>query len=125
MPMHTKMLHKLNQRFGEDEILRTAKHADAFAPGRQLNADVVLRKGAAFYKSLQAFVEKMPGSMRESVRSVIYHALTSKPAKPIVFSWAPAYDHELTIWETTCGISVLYKSRYPADGAPKRTDGKD
>ena len=67
----------------------------------------------------------MPGSMRESVRSVIYHALTSKPAKPIVFSWAPAYDHELTIWETTCGISVLYKSRYPADGAPKRTDGKD
>ena len=58
-------------------------------------------------------------------RGVIYHALSSRPAKPIVFSWAPAYDHELTIWETTCGISVLYKSRYPADSAPKRTDGKD
>src|SRR5712691_11358023 len=27
---------------------------DAFAPGKQLNADVVLRKSAAFYKSLQA-----------------------------------------------------------------------
>ena len=125
MPMHTKMLHKLNNRFGIDEIGRTAKLADAFAPGKQLNADVVLRKSAAFYKSLQAFVEKMPGSMRESVRGVIYHALSSKPAKPIVFSWVPAYDHELTIWETTCGISVLYKSRYPADSAPKRTDGKD
>ncbi len=88
MPMHTKMLHKLNNRFGIDEIARTAKLADAFAPGKQLNADVVLRKSAAFYKSLQAFVEKMPGSMRESVRGVIYHALTSKPAKAIVFSWA-------------------------------------
>ena len=61
MPMHTKMLHKLNNRFGIDEIARTAKLADAFAPGKQLNADVVLRKSAAFYKSLQAFVEKMPG----------------------------------------------------------------
>lgn len=125
MPMHTKMLHKLNHNFSIEEIGRTARLAKSFAPGMQLNADVVLRKNAAFYKSLQAFVERMPGSMRETVRGVIYYALTSKPAKPIIFAWAPAYDHELTLWESTCGLTVLFKSRYPADSAPKRTDGKD
>jgi hypothetical protein len=68
--------------------------------------------------------------MREALRAIIYQALGTTPPTQITFSWAPAYDYELTIWDapntrrTRGGITVLLKSRYPDDkhplaGAPK------
>jgi hypothetical protein len=43
---------------------------------------------------------------------------------PITFAWAPGYDYELSVWDvadtadTAGGITVLLRSRYPADPHP-------
>ena len=66
----------------------------------------------------------MPASFQETLRSIIYHALSTRPATQITFAWAPGYDYELTMWhapdtkQTKGGITVLVKSRYPSDAHP-------
>jgi hypothetical protein len=50
--------------------------------------------------------------------------VTSYWATLVTFAWAPAYDWEITVWDAPCGVTVLIKSRYPADGVPNRNDPK-
>ena len=123
MPMHHKFLQRLNQKFGDDEIKKTARTAASFAPGRPLDASLVVRKGSVAFKPVQAYLNSMPGSVAESLRGVMHHALTSNPVKPITFAWMPGYDFEVTVSEMGCGITVIVKGRYPADKAAAR--GKD
>ncbi len=125
MPMFHGLLDHLNRKFASDQIENTVKVANSFGPGRPLDAAFLVEKDSSHYRLFQAYLDKWPGSMKETLRGVIYYSLTSKPARPINFAWAPAYDYELTVWEFSCAITVLLKSRYPADGAPDRTDGGD
>ena len=58
------------------------------------------------------------------LRSIIHHALSTTPPTQVTFAWAPGYDFEMTVWQapdtktTKGGITVLVKSRYPADTHP-------
>jgi hypothetical protein len=122
MPMFQGILDHLNRKFDSDHIKETAESAKLFAPGSPLDAGFLVKPNIA-RKIFQAYLDKLPGSLKETLRGVIYYSLTSQPARPINFAWAPAYDSELTVWEFGCGITVLLKSRYPADAPPTRADG--
>ena len=43
---------------------------------------------------LNAYVGMMPRGFQESLRAIIYYALSSEPRVLLNFSWAPAYDFE-------------------------------
>lgn len=123
MPMFQGVLEQLNRKFDSDQIKETAKGADAFAPGRPLNIGFLVKKGTARYKTFQGYLDKFPGSLQEALRSAIYYALTSKPAKTLSFSWRPAYDFEVSVQEFGCGITIHISGRYPSDAQPDRSDG--
>lgn len=107
----------LNREFDEDGIVGFAANAGAFAPGQPLNVRVLSGFPDLLATAFQAYLDSLPGGVRETLRSLIHYALTSDPLVPITFAWAPAYDTGITIWEPPCGITVLFQSRYPPGDA--------
>jgi len=116
----------LNRAFGRESIRGTAGSRDAFAPGKKLSSGFssILEKQTPLFKALVPYVDGLPGSLQESLRSAIFYALSTTPPTQMTFAWAPGYDFELTIWHapdtsaTPGGITVLLKSRYPSDAHP-------
>ena len=57
-------------------------------------------------------------------RAVVSSTLQRNPRLPMTFTWMPGYDYELTISEVAGtpespgGITVLLRTRYPADEHP-------
>ena len=124
MPMLVGGLGRLNQRFDTEHIQATAKEANDFAPERGFDAGKLIGKDDVA-KAFQRYLNHLPGGVKETLRAVVYYSLKLKPPKPINFGWAPAYDSELTIWESDCGITLLVKSRYPTDRLSEGARGKD
>jgi len=124
MPALQTAMTKLNSSFAPGEIDKFATSADKFAPGKTMDAGLITQPGTVLHKALESYIATLPGSFHESLRSVIYYALTQKPPIPVTFSWAPGYDYEFNLWhapdaaETRGGITVMIKSRYPADPHP-------
>ena len=116
----------LNEAFNRDHIQALVAHRDVFAPGQKLSAGLklVLKGQPGLFKFLLPYVEELPASFQETLRNLAFFALSTKPPTTITFSWTPAYDFELTIWDapdtgrTRGGITVLLKSRYPGDTLP-------
>lgn len=120
------VLGALNAAFGGMHPSVTAREAERFGPGASLGPALagVLPRHPELNELLEAFVATIPLGMQRSLLSIIHHALTSERQVLLNFAWAPAYDFELTIWETVepepahSGISVLLRSRYPDDPSP-------
>ena len=72
------------------------------------------------------FVSQMPQSMQAAFIAILRSNLERDVRKQMLVSWAPGYDWELTVWETTStgttagGITIQVKSRYPTDAHPAR-----
>jgi hypothetical protein len=111
------VVRQLNREFDPDRIDAFAKNAGAFAPGQPLDVRALSGVPRSLGRTFQGYLDGLPGGVRETLRSVIYYALTSSPPVPITFAWAPAYDTGVTIWEPPCGITVLFQSRYPPGDA--------
>jgi hypothetical protein len=124
MPGLQTVLGQLNSAFGREGIQKLAEKKEAFAPGKPLAASVVVHSKMALHEDWTKYLNSIPLSLQEALRSIIYHALSTKPPTQITFAWAPGYDYELTIWHapdtraTKGGITVLIKSRYPDDKHP-------
>lgn len=124
MPVLQTVLGQLNAAFTGPGLQNFVTRRDAFAPGKPLGAGLVVQKGTPLYDAWQAYLNEIPGSIQETLRSVIYYALSTAPPTEITFAWAPSYDYEVTIWHapdtstTKGGITVLLKSRYPNDKHP-------
>jgi hypothetical protein len=124
MPAMQTILADLNHAFGKHRIEEMAKHRERFAPGRPLGTGLVVQKGTPLYDAWQQYLHELPGSFHETLRSVVYYALSTSPPTHVTFAWAPGYDYELTLWQapdtrqTRGGITVLVKSRYPGDKHP-------
>ena len=124
MPALQSVLVELNQAFSKREINKLVAIREAFAPGKPLDTSMFVKKGTPLYKAWNEYVSSLPASFQETVRAVIYHALSTKPATQITFAWAPGYDYEFSMWHapdtraTKGGITVLIKSRYPSDTHP-------
>jgi hypothetical protein len=87
----------------------------------------LLRAVGAFERDGEAdFVAQIPQSMQEAFIAILGSNLQRDVRKQMTVSWAPGYDWELTIWETSAtgaspgGITMQIKSRYPADAHPTR-----
>ena len=124
MPMLVIGLGRLNERFDSDHIEATAKRAEDFAPPKGFDAGKLIGKDDAA-RTFKRYLNNLPGSLKETLRGVVYYSLRQKPPKPINFGWAPAYDSELTIWESDCGITLFVKGRYPTDRLTEGVRGKD
>jgi hypothetical protein len=115
MVAHYKILRKLNRHFDDEGVVHLVRRAEDFAPGKMLNLGFLAHDDPELRESIAAYVETIPPTIRDGLRGVMYLALTATPPRTIVFALAPAYDFELTIWDMTCGITVLYRGRYPGD----------
>lgn len=125
MPHLQTILGQLNIAFARENIDKLVERRDAFSPGRRLGAGVVVSPEMALHSDWLEYLNQIPESIQEAVRSSIFYALGTKP-KPtlITFAWAPGYDYELTMWQapdtrsSRGGITLLIKSRYPLDKHP-------
>ena len=101
MPGLQTVLSRINRAFGTDQIADVATDRDAYAPGKPLGPpQIAIPKDSALYQLWLEYVKQVPPSIQEAMRSIIYQALSSSPPTTITFAWAPAYDYELTVWQT-------------------------
>jgi hypothetical protein len=120
MPAMQTMLTKLNQ-LSSDEQLRELDPR-LFAPEARLS-DAVRELGIDD-GGLARYLDELPIGIHEAIRAVVHSALLRESRQPMTFAWAPGYDYELSVWdvsatkETAGGITVLLRSRYPADTHP-------
>jgi len=124
MPMFQALIAELNHHFRPDRIADMVHMKDQFAPGKPLNLDFVAANNAPLQRLWARHLKSMPPTIQDTIRGVIHQALSAHPPRLVTFAWAPAYDHELTLWDAPCGITVLIKGRYPADVEPNRGDPK-
>lgn len=124
MPMFQALVADLNHHFRADQVGNLVRMKDQFAPGKPLNLDFVGEKGSPLQRLWSKHLKTLPPTIQDTIRGVIHQALSVSPPRLVTFAWAPAYDFELTLWDAPCGITVLIKSRYPADAEPDRGDLK-
>jgi hypothetical protein len=120
MPMITASLAEVNSRFGPKTIDDLAKRRDAFSPGRKIEVALLVGEDPDLQKTLESYLSRLPPLHYETLRSALYYGLTSDPPKPVSISWAPAYEDELTLWDTPCGVLVQVRTRYPGDTPIRR-----
>ena len=121
------VLGALNAAFGGTHPRVTKEDRARFAQDASLGpalASVLPSTHPELNKLLEAYVATIPLGIQRSLLAIIHHALTSERQVLLNFAWAPAYDHEITVWhapdtaDTKGGITVLIKSRYPDDKHP-------
>ena len=110
-----RILRRLNRHFDDEGVHHLARKADDFAPGKMLDLSFLVPDDPKVRQALAKYVEDMPPTIRDGLRGAMYLALKSTPPRTIVFALAPAYDYELSVWDMPCGITVLYRGRYPDD----------
>jgi hypothetical protein len=119
MPAMQTMLTDLNQRFGPEGI--RAISTELLARDELRLSEVATAVGT-FGPGLARYLDELPPAIHDAILGVIRSAVAR--SMPITFAWAPGYDHELSVWDvadtadTTGGITVLMRSRYPADTHP-------
>ena len=124
MPMFQALVSSLNTSFHPDQVAKLAARKDDFAPGKALDLSFAAPAGSALQKVWVRYIKSMPPVIQETLRGAIHQALSASPPRLVTFAWAPAYDFEITLWDAPCGITVLIRSRYPADAEPNRGDPK-
>lgn len=128
MPHLQTMLGTLNTAFSKESISKLVEQREAFCPGKPLGAGIVVHSKMALHGDWVKYLNQIPGSIQEAIRSAIYYSLSTSPPTQITFAWAPGYDYEVTIWQapdtrtSRGGITVLIKSRYPDDKHPLKDE---
>jgi hypothetical protein len=118
------ILIKLNREFADDHIGPFAQTSEMFAPGQRLDAAFLVGGNTPLYRAWKSYMKTVPEVFQETIRTVLYHALTTEPPTGVTMAWAPGYDHEVTVWQapdssaTKGGITILVKGRYPGDTHP-------
>lgn len=121
MPLMHDVIHRGNFSFMPwliDEFDLEA--ADALPEGHSF-ADAIEALGLTTSGATLEFVRTWPPGQLAAVGAAIRYALAQEPRMGITLAWAPAYDFEVTIWEsegmdkTMRGeMTVMFKSPYPA-----------
>ena len=142
MPGMQVALSFLNKMLGDPELLRRDRDnlLNLFRPGQTINemvgvADTVLSSAmgdsvpGADPSRIAQLLRGEPPTIIEAQRAVVRRNLEREEPFGMTFAWAPAYDWELTVWESPPTdispgwITVLIKGRYPSDQQP--VTGKD
>ncbi|MDQ1449795.1 MAG: hypothetical protein QOC79_2766 [Actinomycetota bacterium] len=143
MPGMQVALGFLNKMFGDPEYLRRDRVnlLNLFRPGQTVNEMVgvaneilsgALEGGSvvgADPTKIANLLKGEPPTIIEAQRAVVQRNLEREEPFGMTFAWAPAYDWELTVWESPPTdispgwITVLIRGRYPSDQQP--VTGKD
>jgi len=138
MPGLQVALSFLNQVLGDPEYLRRDRVnlLDLFRPDQTVNDMVGMTErllGGALEggsvtgadpAKIASLLKGEPPTIIEAQRAVVHRNLEREEPFGMTFAWAPAYDWELTVWESPPTeispgwITVLVKSRYPSDEQP-------
>jgi len=138
MPGLQVALSFLNQVLGDPEYLRRDRVnlLDLFRPDQTVNDMVGMTErllGGALEggsvtgadpAKIASLLKGEPPTIIEAQRAVVHRNLEREEPFGMTFAWAPAYDWELTVWESPPTeispgwITVLIKSRYPSDEQP-------
>jgi len=138
MPGLQVALSFLNQVLGDPEYLRLDRVnlLDLFRPDQTVNDMVGMTErllGGALEggsvtgadpAKIASLLKGEPPTIIEAQRAVVHRNLEREEPFGMTFAWAPAYDWELTVWESPPTeispgwITVLVKSRYPSDEQP-------
>lgn len=130
MPRMQTAVTALNVAFGAERIGELDPAAFAPGDGAETLAAAFLQVGVELDDATARYVDTWPTALQAAVRATVHENLARDGRVPITFAWAPGYDFEVTIWdvrdtsETAGGITVLLKSRYPADPHPLSGGGK-
>ncbi|MEP6624472.1 MAG: hypothetical protein ABJC79_08515 [Acidimicrobiia bacterium] len=87
-------------------------------------ADIVDELGLMQHGGQKEFIAAAPASMQAAILAVARENLARDEPKQMMFTWAPGYDWELHMWESTAstvsegGITMQVRSRYPGDAHP-------
>jgi hypothetical protein len=124
MPDLQTLLNELNQSFSSEGAARLAPNCEAFSQGNKLGSGLIVTKGSPLFDQYEAYLAWLPGAIQETIRSVMYYALTTRDEKgkhkptSITFAWMPGYDFKVTVTEvgdttrTRGGITILIESPY-------------
>lgn len=114
MPFTQTALGSMNTAFGNANIAGVAP--ELFQPGSSLTrAATAMGLDTA---GLGDWLHGIPPGIHEAIRATILSALEREPRSAITFSWAPAFDYELQLWDvpagrkTPGGITIHLKSPY-------------
>jgi hypothetical protein len=124
VPALQTLLNELNTHYSREGISKLVQRRQEFAEAGRLGVGLLVKKGTPLQKAWQRALADFPGSFHVSIRAIINYALSTTPPTQITFAWAPHYDYELNVWqapdtaETSGGITILIKSRYPTDVHP-------
>ena len=86
--------------------------------------DIIVEVGLIDHSGQAEFIAQTPSSMQVAILAIVRENLGRDEPKQMMFTWAPGYDWELRLWETTSssisagGITVQVRSRYPDDPHP-------
>jgi hypothetical protein len=136
MPWLDTAFAHTSQMFGDPEFLVNNRGAllALFAPGndmadttqRMLSAESPLQRAmkGADPNDARIVAGALPRLLMEVSRAVVYDNLQRESPVGITFSWQPAYEHSVTVWESPPTsispgwINVVFKGRYPGDPHP-------
>jgi hypothetical protein len=139
MPGMQTALSMLNKILGDPVYLRRNKAdlLNLFGPDQSVNDMVGMAEqlldgqGVNNAQSIAKLLAGEPPTIIEAQRAVVYRNLQREEPFGMTFAWAPAYDTELTVWESPPTeisggwITVLIKGRYPSDEHPVTGKGMD
>lgn len=78
--------------------------------------------GADLPLGFDELLDRMPIGLQRAISAAAQTAVDR--ALPVTFAWAPGYDWELSVWDVADtdqsrgGMTMLIRSRYPADPHP-------
>ena len=86
--------------------------------------DIIIELELVEHPGQAEFIAQTPDSMQVAILAIVRQNLSRDEPKQMMFTWAPGYDWELRLWESTSstisagGITVQVRSRYPDDPHP-------
>lgn len=119
MPMMQAMVERANQRFNRENIKAMQAQSASLAAGTDLAAGA-RALGIAASGREEEFLRAWPAGIKEAIRAAVFDALTRPGGPlPVQFTWAPAYDYEVAVWEVAGtaesmgGMTIALRSPIP------------
>lgn len=121
MPAYETMFNELVARLRDPDQLALLR--SLLSDGVSL-AEIADQLALVPHSGQKDFVDTTPASIQAAILAIAAENLARDEPKQMMFTWAPGYDWELHVWESSSssisegGITVQVRSRYPGDTHP-------
>ena len=125
MPWIERIVADFNTTINGYKVEERPSLAKHFEPGKPLR-DGLREMGVVKQDRQMAALRDWPPAFSASFRAAIHAFLSSGSEGPITVAWAPGYDYELNVWQSTGakdspgGLTILARTRYPFDKHPSQ-----